>query len=767
MHKLQFISLLQKDFLRYVFTVVIISFSFFTSNESKAQRVVEEPFNLYSEYVYNISEYHKSFPHVDFVYGNPNQNAEGLLVVIEPFPERAWATPLHTSKVPSDNFRVWIEAGQQSLNGWKLFGLFTSNNQTLQYLDIHRKNKSAFALFIGTDELTERVPHGDLHYITPIFNFSFRLHFARSLTAKWPSETAHPVAHPYTVRNWYFRYYPKEYFLNNKAEWADEAHLYMDKNPQKKYYFDREMVWEDAGWFFNMSYGNKNYIKEKINENHYVILTFWKDEAHTKPLNIEYFKKNLWIGGFSSNPADLQTNRNYIAYPHKGFDDWSLFVPFRAIDYWEREGIYATKDNHICYGYYTLTLSNDGKTPATNHDYDYEGCIGLDIEVIEQQINPCDTCSHPIIVYHNEKRGSISNPIGGGCTREYDEYWSWTSCKICGCSSKPNSIYKSIDNRCIQHNLEEISRSLIGTFRKVGDTDNNVIIETKVFDVKYKCQNYCCNYIDKKIEYNDTFNTQPTRPSHKCPPHDWLYGPVVWGGDQIKREKVTLPPYNEASIDLLLDSTNIEMTRINEYTYISELPISRQQWVDINRGNNYLGVSKEDIGLLTNVTYQEAFDFIKELNRKDFNFNFKITFSLPSVDEMRQLLKKKQLNLEMYKVQQITSFYVDSIEVYDGKNRLVPAEKLATAPEGAKVRIMVGCMDLNGQVKMVDIATCSDNIAFYLKAITSEEHVIKTFVQHGKFYGIYSKKCRSCGKVEPVVENIFFNMRYHRPFISN
>ncbi len=761
----------QKEFMLHLFAIVIMSFSFSPFNESSAQGVTGEPFNLQIERVDNIRESYKKYAHIDLVYGNPNQDAKGFMVVVEPYPERAWADVLHTKKVPSNNFRVWIEARRSSSNGdgWKRFGLFTSDTQTLQFLDIRRKDKSAFCLFISTDELTERFPD--------VGEFKLKLNFARSLTAIWPSGTADPVAHPGRVQSWTL--YFSQPFLKNEAVWSEDAALYMDENPQKEYYFDE--VGDDTGWFFNMSYvGRYNTIrllnsirgKGDINDNHYVILAFWKDKAHKIPLNIEYFKHNLWIGGFSNNPEDMQTDRNYVAYPHKGFGDWSLFVPWRAIDYWSREGIKATRDNHICYGYYTLTLSNDGKTSATSDKYHYQGVITLDIGVPEpepQETKVSPTHNHIWEIY-SYKRGAHSIPVGEGCTKEFEEYWVGTRCKICEVGGGGMSISAPIGDRCIRHNMKEIGRNLIDNFRKVGGADNNAIIETKVFDVKYKCQNYCCSYTDERREYDsDTTVVRPPLPppSAKCPPHDWLYGSAKWGADQIRREKVTLPPYDEDSIDVLLDSVNIEMNRTSAYTYLSKLPVSRQQWLDVNRDNNYLGFLKEDAGLLTGVNYQEVFNFIEKLNRKDFDFKFKITFSLPSADEMRQLLKKKQLNLEMYGVQQITSFYIDSIEIYDGKGRLVPAEKLATAPEGAKVRIMVGCMDMDGQVKMVDVATCSDNTAFYLKAITSEEQAVRTVAQHGKFYGIYSRRCRKCGKVEPVVENLFSNRRYHRPFIRN
>ena len=157
------------------------------------------------------------------------------------------------------------------------------------------------------------------------------------------------------------------------------------------------------------------------------------------------------------------------------------------------------------------------------------------------------------------------------------------------------------------------------------------------------------------------------------------------------------------------------MNRIRAYTYISSQPVSRQQWLDLNRDNNYLGISKDDIGLLTAITYQEAYDLIAKLNEDDKGHSPKITFSLPTVEEMRKLLKDGLLDKEQIELQHITAFYVDSIEIYDGKGRLVPADKLGTAPEGAKVRVMVGCMGLNGQGKMADISTYSNETAFFLK----------------------------------------------------
>lgn len=217
----------QKDFMRHLFTFAIISFSLFSPKESSAQGVTGEPFNLQIESVDNIRESYKKYAHIDLVYGNPNQDAGGFMVVVEPYPERAWADVLHTKKVPGNNFRVWIEARRSGPNGsgWKRFGLFTSDTQTLQFLDIHRKDKSAFCLFISTDELTERFPDMDA--------FKLELNFARSLTAIWPSETAAPVAHPGRVKNWTLYLF----LLKNELVCTENARRYMCKYPQKEYYF--------------------------------------------------------------------------------------------------------------------------------------------------------------------------------------------------------------------------------------------------------------------------------------------------------------------------------------------------------------------------------------------------------------------------------------------------------------------------------------------------------------------------------------------------
>ena len=161
----------------------------------------------------------------------------------------------------------------------------------------------------------------------------------------------------------------------------------MRQNGGKKYFFNREIVENSSGWFFNMSYLHRDVISRKVNNSHYVILKLWKDEAHTQPLTFDYFKNNLWIGGFSDNPNDMVKDRNDIAYPHQGYNDWSLFVQWATINYWWKDGIKPTAENHTCIGYYTLTLSNDGKTSVTGNKYDACGWLSINLDYREAPQN--------------------------------------------------------------------------------------------------------------------------------------------------------------------------------------------------------------------------------------------------------------------------------------------------------------------------------------------------------------------------------------------
>ena len=156
---------------------------------------VMKSFETYVEFVESIREYHNLFPHVEFVYGNPNATTSGFLIVVTPHPECASTSPIKFNAVSSSLFRVWIWAlaGNTGSNR-KTFGLFAKNNQTLQYLDVTRNNTKAFAIFISGKEMEERV--ATLPTDPSKRTFYLRLAFAKNMMATWPSETAYNSYYP-------------------------------------------------------------------------------------------------------------------------------------------------------------------------------------------------------------------------------------------------------------------------------------------------------------------------------------------------------------------------------------------------------------------------------------------------------------------------------------------------------------------------------------------------------------------------------------------
>lgn len=156
---------------------------------------VMKSFETYVEFVESIREYHNLFPHVEFVYGNPNATTSGFLIVVTPHPECASTSPIKFNAVSSSLFRVWIWAlaGNTGSNR-KTFGLFAKNNQTLQYLDVTRNNTKAFAIFISGKEMEERV--ATLPTDPSKRTFYLRLAFAKNMMATWPSETAFNSYYP-------------------------------------------------------------------------------------------------------------------------------------------------------------------------------------------------------------------------------------------------------------------------------------------------------------------------------------------------------------------------------------------------------------------------------------------------------------------------------------------------------------------------------------------------------------------------------------------
>ena len=805
---------------------------------AKAQSLAKEPFDVNIQYILDAAEFKRCNPGVDFSYADISKADSGFVVVVHPRPYYAWNIP-DIATVNPDHFRVWVEAGIKNENDrFKKLPLLTDGKQTFTHMDLERRNDQPFALFFNKNVIEELVPKNERGNRQT----SLRFYFAKSIDAVYPMDKAEPLNHRKTVINYFLNYYSdKTLFLNVEGTYAAAADEYLEQNPDLQNCFNSDEISQGGGFFLKMQYERKHVlthvIDRYINKKHYVILSLWKDEDHTIPLNFAYMKDNLLFADNIYTEESLTESRierryNYVAYPRSDFEDWTLFIPVQTINYWWRENIEPTKYNHTCYVFYTLTLSNDGKTPATGLPYESSGWFALDLPFSEE--SNTSKCEHDWI-YEKGNRYTHSVPLSGGCTRDYDKYSVWMRCQKCGATTDYWSVMQPIGDRCVRHNLQEVNRREGSPFKLI---DGNIIHTITPILITSACQNDCCNYKEHKTTYEEKTEYIHKPEEETCPPHEWIWEPArkvdeyrelktingerwiyyydvleqqskcarckqtnslkhwskfnhrekiepptpptpptrhehVWYYfDKKFRENSTVttkevPSYQEDSLVIDFKPTPLTMTKWKN-CYISTRPLLRQQWKALYQGSDdYIGISSEDFGVLNDITYQEAYDYIERLNdmTRD-SLHIDMLFALPSVSEMRQLLKTGVVKPETDRGQTITSFYVDSIEVYDGKGRLVSQDKLATAPEGAKVRVMVGKMDKDGQLTMEDIESHDVQTAFFLKGVPTSSTTAERLFQPGRFYRLYFRQCVDCGKLELIPENVFRNMHYHNPIIN-
>lgn len=274
-------------------------------------------------------------------------------------------------------------------------------------------------------------------------------------------------------------------------------------------------------------------------------------------------------------------------------------------------------------------------------------------------------------------------------------------------------------------------------------------------------------------EYDHTDCDSITLPPLPCPPHDWVYYSIRKRGlpEEIPFEK-SFPAYID---DSLYIEQQISLVRLGEFDevkgnkYAISEPVTRRLWLTLNADNNYIGFSSDDDAYLTGITYQEASDFIQQLNQMaNDSLNLNMSFSMPSADEMRQLLSlglySQVIESEM---QEISSFFVDSIAVYDGNKRLLTDEQLSTAPEGAKVRVDVAVMDVNGEIRMTDIKAADKSTALVLVATPFMLLSRQSTTIPGRIHYDYWRKCGKCSKEERISENIFIDGRYHKTLVKD
>lgn len=257
-----------------------------------------------------------------------------------------------------------------------------------------------------------------------------------------------------------------------------------------------------------------------------------------------------------------------------------------------------------------------------------------------------------------------------------------------------------------------------------------------------KCS--CCGYEEpaRKIQVLTSKKcdiTPPPPPPHK---HFWrYYSNTSKIGHKTMLSKV--PEYNEDSLNISLnDSVQLKMgqwARRDTICYISTQPISRQLWKVVLGSDDFMGYPQGDDGLVTDATYQEAYDFIGLLNDTVQQVsNANVLFSLPSLQEMRQLLVRIKAGEFGLQAQQLKGFYVDSVEVYSDEN------------------LRVGVLTANGELKLVDVASTPDSIGFLVKAVPHQQ-VNKE--SSGRYRTVIMRKCTKCGKIEFVCSRNYLGRR--------
>ena len=230
----------------------------------------------------------------------------------------------------------------------------------------------------------------------------------------------------------------------------------------------------------------------------------------------------------------------------------------------------------------------------------------------------------------------------------------------------------------------------------------------------------------------------------------------------------TEPIYDSDSLNISLnDTVQLKMTRHqtrNSFNYVSTLPTTRQLWQTIYGKDDYLAYPKGDPGLVTEATYQEAYDFIGLLNDtiQQMN-NANVLLSLPSVDEMSEILEKVRAGDYGYQIQQMKGFLVDTVDVYSTENMPLSDSRLAQLPENAEVRLRVGWMAADGKLQMIDVSQCPDSTGFFVKATPYQQAFKEKF---GRYRKIEWLRCVKCGKVTHETIRRFVGRRLCRTLVS-
>ena len=248
-----------------------------------------------------------------------------------------------------------------------------------------------------------------------------------------------------------------------------------------------------------------------------------------------------------------------------------------------------------------------------------------------------------------------------------------------------------------------------------------------------KCS--CCGYEEPARRIRVMTSKKCDVPPPPPPPHKhfWrYYSNTSRIGNDILLSKT--PEYDEDSLNISLnDSVQLKMgqwVHRDTICYISSQPVSRQLWKVVLGSDDFMGYPQGDSGLVTDATYQEAYDFIGLLNDTVQQVsNANVLFSLPSLQEMRQLFVRVKAGELGLQAQQLKGFYVDSVEVKSEDN------------------LRVGVLTANDELKSVDVASTPDSIGFLIKAMPYRQVYKKSY---GRYRTVIMRKCTKCSKIELV-----------------
>lgn len=283
-----------------------------------------------------------------------------------------------------------------------------------------------------------------------------------------------------------------------------------------------------------------------------------------------------------------------------------------------------------------------------------------------------------------------------------------------------------------------------------------------------RCQ-YCdaIQTAERRCEYDHKVCSPMPTPKPFICQHKWIHCSKTLQ-DDVFTSLTTEPIYDSDSLNIPLNDTiQLKTARHrtnNAFHYVSTTPATRQMWRTVYGADDYMAYHKDDQGLVTEATYQEAYNFIGLLNDTIQQIsNANILLSLPSVAEMSEILDKVRAGDYGYQAQQMKGFFVDTVEVYSIEKVPLNDSRLAQLPENTEVRLRVGWMAADGKLQMIDSSQCPDSTGFFVKATPYQQAFKEVY---GRYRKIEWFRCSKCGKVTHEAVKRFIGRRLCRTLVT-